>query len=71
MARRGWGIGKSDRGRYCEATKQLVYADIKAHGWKLRPNFLEWLMGWPIGWSALEPLATGKFQQWLASHGRR
>lgn len=34
------------------------------------PEFTEWLMGWPIGWTDLEPLATAKFQQWLHSHGR-
>ena len=30
----------------------------------------EWMMGWPIGWSASEPLATDRFRQWLRSHGR-
>lgn len=30
----------------------------------------EWLMGWPPNWTALEPLATDKYQQWLHSHGR-
>lgn len=30
----------------------------------------EWLMGWPIGWTALEPLETAKFRQWCASHGK-
>lgn len=38
-------------------------------GGKLNPPWVEWLMGWPIGWTALEPLATDKFQQWLVSHG--
>ncbi len=33
------------------------------------PDFAEWLMGWPIGWTDLKPLATDKFQQWLRSHG--
>ena len=28
------------------------------------------LMGWPIGWTVLEPLATDKYQQWLEQHGR-
>jgi hypothetical protein len=31
----------------------------------------EWMMGWPLGWSASEPLATDRFQQWLRSHGAR
>jgi hypothetical protein len=25
------------------------------HGGKLNPQFVEWLMGWPIGWTDLEP----------------
>lgn len=33
------------------------------------PRFIESLMGWPIGWTALEPLETDKFQQWLDLHG--
>ena len=30
----------------------------------LNPNWVEWLMGWPIGWTGLKPLGTDKFQQW-------
>lgn len=29
----------------------------------------EWMMGWPLGWSACEPLETDRFRQWLRSHG--
>ncbi|SRR6266404_586962 len=29
----------------------------------------EWMMGWPLGWTALEPLETGKFLAWRRSHG--
>lgn len=28
----------------------------------------EWLMGWPMGWTRLEPLETDKFQRWQQSH---
>jgi hypothetical protein len=28
----------------------------------LNPSWVEWLMGWPIGWTDLKPLATGKFR---------
>lgn len=31
--------------------------------------FREWLMGWPIGWTALEPLGTDRFRRWLRLHG--
>lgn len=37
---------------------------------QLNPNWVEWLMGWPIGWTDLGPLATDKFRQWLRWHGR-
>jgi hypothetical protein len=29
----------------------------------------EWMMGWPLGWSASGPLATDRFRLWLRSHG--
>lgn len=29
----------------------------------------EWMMGWPIGWTALEPLETDRFRQWQQQHG--
>jgi hypothetical protein len=37
----------------------------------LNPSWVEWLMGWPIGWTDLNPLVTAKFQQWLDLHGKR
>lgn len=30
-------------------------------GGKLNPAWVEWLMGWPIGWTALKPLETVRF----------
>lgn len=40
-------------------------------GGTLNPDWCEWFMGWPIGWTASEPLATDRFRQWLLGHGRR
>jgi len=37
---------------------------------KLNPTWVEWLMGWPLGWTDLKPLETDKYQQWLQLHGR-
>ncbi len=37
----------------------------------LNPEWVEWLMGWPIGMTGLQPLATAKFRLWLDSHGKR
>ena len=38
-------------------------------GGQLSPVWVEWLMGWPIGWTDLKPLAMDKYQQWLEPHG--
>lgn len=35
----------------------------------LNPQWVEWLMGWPIGWTDLQPLATDKYREWLQQHG--
>lgn len=35
----------------------------------LNPDWVEWLMGWPIGQTDLKPLETARFQAWLRSHG--
>jgi hypothetical protein len=39
-------------------------------GGKLNPMWVEWLMGWPLGWTDLKPLETDKFQKWLDEHGK-
>ena len=38
-------------------------------GGRLNPLWVAWLMGWPIGWTDLEPLEMDRFRQWLRSHG--
>ena len=35
---------------------------------RLNPDWVEWLMGWPIGQTALKPLETGKYQEWQQQH---
>lgn len=47
--------------RYNQGGKALSYEV----GGKLNPNWVEWLMGWPVGWTGLEPLETDKSQSWL------
>jgi|SRR5579872_938474 len=39
-------------------------------GGPLNPEWVEWLMGWPIGWTGLQPLAMARFQQWWNAHGK-
>ena len=39
-------------------------------GGQLNPTWVEWLMGWPLGWTDLRPLEMDRFRQWLEQHGR-
>jgi hypothetical protein len=39
-------------------------------GLHLNPDWTEWLMGWPIGWTDSKQLGTDRFQQWWNSHGK-
>ncbi len=40
-----------------------------ANGGSLNPDWVEWLMGWPIGWTDLKPLEMDKCRAWLQAHG--
>ena len=37
-------------------------------GGKLNPTWVEWLMGWPLGWTDLGQSATDKCRSWRQSH---
>jgi hypothetical protein len=52
------------------ATKSNDYSmevDLEAGG-QLNPTWVEWLMGWPLGWTDLRPSAMDKFQSWQQQH---
>ena len=38
-------------------------------GGKINPEWTEWLMGWPHGWTDLSQSGTANFQKWSALHG--
>lgn len=62
---RDWRSGKASQktmGRNSRPLSEQV-------GGHLNPDWVEWLMGYPIGWSALEPLEMDRFRQWLELHG--
>jgi len=40
-------------------------------GGTLSPMWVEWLMGWPVGWTDCDALVMDKFRQWFDSHGKR
>ncbi len=54
--------------RFLEGSDRLP-TPREAAGGTPNPEWIEWLMGWPIGMTGIEPQATDKFQQWCDSHG--
>jgi hypothetical protein len=43
--------------------------ETTGRGGPINPAWRSWLMGWPIGATALEPLAMDGFLLWLQRHG--
>lgn len=39
-------------------------------GGKINPEWTEWLMGWPLGWTDLKPSGTDKFHEWRRQHSQ-
>ncbi len=49
-----------------------AYEKLTPHcvmGGKLNPQWVEWLMGWPMGWTELQRLEMDRFQLWQQQHG--
>lgn len=40
-----------------------------ATGGRLNPEFVEWLMGWPIGSTASSPLEMDRYREFMRQHG--
>jgi hypothetical protein len=65
------GKGQTQRGvhRQADGLPNLDRGDGKPLGGQLNPSWVEWLMGWPIGWTDLRPLETARFLLWSSAHG--
>jgi hypothetical protein len=61
---------KRKSGQPAQYTINQAVRDKEGVGGKLNPTWVEWLMGWPLGWTDLKPLEMDKFQKWLEQHGR-
>lgn len=69
----GLGGGSAARAKLLEICENEQEAKAMGCG-KLNPEFAEWLLGWPINWTSIEPQdcgesAMGRFQQWWQWHG--
>ena len=48
---------------------RLDHAVMASDGGQLNPTWVEWLMGWPLGWTDLKPLATDRCRNAQRRHG--
>ena len=63
-------IGSGVTLRRIEKGQQIALsASVSDTSGALNPSWVEWLMGWPIGWTDCELLATDRFRSWQRSHG--
>ena len=53
---RDWRSGKASQATHDKNSRPLS----EQIGGSLNPTWVEWLMGWPIGWTDLKPLETGR-----------
>jgi hypothetical protein len=61
----GWDISAAV---YYQAMQEKgLSKEQVASGGQLNPTWVEWLMGLPIGWTALEPVATESYRRWRQS----
>ena len=60
---------KDGKSRMDQLPNAVAYSSKEKDTGPLNPAWVEWLMGWPIGWTGLKPLETDRFRKWPHSHG--
>lgn len=60
---------KDGKSRMDQLPNAVAYNSQEKDTGHLNPDWVEWLMGWPIGWTDLNALETDKFRKWPHSHG--
>lgn len=74
--------GLSNGSGNCEKANQLFEEGVitdeerksfrAGNGGQLNPDWVEWLMGWPIGWTRLSSMNPDDYERWMsqAMNGR-
>ena len=68
-AHKGWSKNhnRADTNDRIDYTIEREAAESGEIG-RLNPTWVEWLMGWPIGWTELKPLEMDRWREWLRQH---
>jgi len=61
---RDWKSGKASAATMAKNSRPLS----EQIGGLLNPDWVEWLIGWPIGHTDLKPLETGRLAEWRLQH---
>jgi hypothetical protein len=61
-----WRSGKASQATHDKNSRPLR----EQVGGSLNPTWVEWLMGWCLGWTDLKPLEMDKFHSWRQRHGK-
>ena len=62
-------LGSGAVKRRMEKGKQIGLSQcVSTESGQLNPTWVEWLMGWPLGWTDLKPLETDRFLEWQQQH---
>jgi hypothetical protein len=60
------GPPENCHGRTWSTTDKNLHTVVaKPEGGQLNPEWVEWLMNWPLGWSSLAPLSEAMYLGWL------
>ena len=66
---RDWKDGKSAGNRKSPGLGVVAHKLEQMDGGQLNPTWVEWLMGWPLGWTELKPLEMDKSHCVPQQHG--
>ena len=66
---RDWKDGKTAGNRKSPGLGVVAHQLDTQTGGQLNPTWVEWLMGWPLGWSELKPLEMDKSHYVQLPHG--